>query len=613
MSRGTGRGMSCGRRWSALLAAALVAALAAGCASIPDRGPIFSGPELDPAQQPITLVFARDPVPGSSPEEIVRGFLRAAPDFREDHQVARRFLTPAATTAWNDTRGTLVYSYEAALTIKEVDPAGDAVPPLTTGATPGAVVPRDGERRTVRVQVPVHARVDAEGRYTGRAAKPRTVTRTFILEARNGAWRIADLADGLLVAQTDFETTFRDVTLYFPDLSGTWLVPDVRWFPVSGTTTTPTLVVKALLGGPAPWLLPAVRKPMPVGTELAFQNVRVADGVATIDLNRRALDAEPARWELFATQTRATLQSLSPLLTVSAVTFTVEQKPFDPPTPSSAPSEPGGGDEPQPRVPPPVPARPIVLNGKGSISTVVAGLRLQEVSGLAALRGKDPQAPAVDADGSTFAVLLEGRSRMLVASPSGPAVELLAGRALTRPSFDPLGWVWSSPGANTGVVYAGRPEPGVRRVVAGWLRGQQVLAMRASTDGTRMLVLARAGDRVRAYASAVVRTTNGTPRELAKPIDLLPDLVSATDAVWLDGQHVVILGRRFEVKAATLVVVQIGGTARSDITRSDAVLVAAAGLDTLRTFVQTRTGAVLARSGSGWAPVKDAQWPAMPG
>ena len=73
-----------------------VAALVAGCASIPTASTVRQGDEVLSGGQddPFIRVLARPPVDGMSQRQIVAGFLEASASFDGDHEVARQYLAP---------------------------------------------------------------------------------------------------------------------------------------------------------------------------------------------------------------------------------------------------------------------------------------------------------------------------------------------------------------------------------------------------------------------------------------------------------------------------------------------------------------------------------------
>jgi hypothetical protein len=80
-------------RRAAVVIAALVAPLLAGCAVIPTSGPIQQGAEVGvETTDQVIRVIARPPQSDMTPTQIVSGFLQASASFEDDHAVARWIL-----------------------------------------------------------------------------------------------------------------------------------------------------------------------------------------------------------------------------------------------------------------------------------------------------------------------------------------------------------------------------------------------------------------------------------------------------------------------------------------------------------------------------------------
>ena len=109
-SQGPGRGATdAARRRLAPVLLAGAALLLAGCSQIPTSGPIERGDEVRAVvDEPAVRVLPRDPVAGQTQREVVAGFLEASASFENDHEVARRFLTPEAAAEWNANAGVTV-------------------------------------------------------------------------------------------------------------------------------------------------------------------------------------------------------------------------------------------------------------------------------------------------------------------------------------------------------------------------------------------------------------------------------------------------------------------------------------------------------------------------
>jgi hypothetical protein len=261
-------------------------------------------------------------------------------------------------------------------------------------------------------------------------------------------------------------------------------------------------------------------------------------------------------------------------------------------------------------VSPLVDARPVVIDARGAVARLV-GRTSVPVSGLGALSLPGAVSPAVDAGSQHYAVLVEGRTRLVQAVPSGLAETLIRGRDLVAPSFDPFGWVWTAQAESGGVVYAARPQSAPAKVSVPWLIGARILSMRISREGARaVLVVDREGSGPDVYVAGVVRDQLGRPSELATPIRLIGDAVQATAASWVDESHVLVLARR-PGSAEQPWLIEIGGDARETLAAQGISITA--GNSEFDVYVQTAAGVVRTRLGSGWSDVPGVRWPSMPG
>jgi hypothetical protein len=596
------------------------------CMSIPREGPVVPGrPAGKDPNEGIFQYVPEGPAPGGTPEETVVGFVQAANGFSEDHRVARSFLSPARRVAWRPDASVDIYP-DALPPPRVVEQTGTPRAPATSATrapSPGAAVatpdpapsptagsyPRrdrdDAERATVAVDVPVTASIDDEGRYTAQpAGKRRKVT--YGLVRVGGEWRIDSLPDGILINALDFGVTFRPFPVYFSDAGHRFLVPDIHWFPY--TPAVPTALVRALLGGPAPWLSPAVTTGAPPGTRMAVNSVVVSVRTATVDLNDAALTASPEERQLLERQLRETLSGFA-----DAVKVTVQGADYD--IPSGGWADDSGEAATGPRVDPSVDARPIVLDAAGRVARVEGSEPESEivpVKGVEKLAVPGASRPAASSDGTVFAVLGPLRQSLLLQLPGTPqATAVIRGQqGLTAPSFDPQGWVWTSPATNHGVVYAARTD-GVTTVPAPWLNGYQVESLRASRDGARLLIGARRGNRAAVFVAAVPRQSDGRPAEVKSPLSLMPDLQTVTDTAWVSEGQVAVLGRRIGSTAQQTWVVRVGGEIKEVASAPGATSITAGNGDL--TLVAGSPSGMLTRAGQTWETTRNAHWPAFPG
>lgn len=265
-----------------LIALTLLSALLTGCAQLPTKVEIKSGPELvAPEAADFSYYIPTGPAEGASSQEIVSGFLAAGTGPQNDYSVAREFLTDEFAQRWN--------------------PAGEV---LIRDGAPGFTV--NGESSLV-VDVRVGASVDEHGRYLDNQ-EPEQASLRFTLEKQAGEWRISSAPNLTVVTSPVFSVVFNAFQVYFYNNTENALVSDLRWFP--SRASTGTKLVNALLAGPSSHLAQGVTSSIPPGTKLTIDAVNVEDGVAQVDFDSTALEADALERRLMLTQLRATLMQL---------------------------------------------------------------------------------------------------------------------------------------------------------------------------------------------------------------------------------------------------------------------------------------------------------------
>ena len=281
-----------------LFALAISAVLLAGCAQLPTKVDIKSGPELvAPEAADFSYYIPTGPSEGSTQQEIVSGFLAAGTGPQNDYSVAREFLTDEFAQRWNPAAEVLIR---------------DGAP----GFTPS------GES-SLMVDVRVGASVDEHGSYQENL-EPEQVTLRFGLERENGQWRIASAPNLTVVTSPVFSVVFNAFQVYFYNNTQNALVSDLRWFP--SRASTGTKLVNALLAGPSAQLAQGVVSSIPPGTKLTIDAVNIQDGVAQVDFDSTALEADSLERRLMLTQLRATLMQL---VGVSDVEVSINNSPQD--------------------------------------------------------------------------------------------------------------------------------------------------------------------------------------------------------------------------------------------------------------------------------------------
>jgi hypothetical protein len=214
-------------RVSVAVALVAVAAMTAGCAAIPKTSPVvpIGSSSLDKEN-----VKLPGPPAGAAPLNIVREFIQLAGTAANDHAASRAYLTEAAAEHWND---------DAQVTV--IDKGYGTLYSIGSGS--------ESEQS---VQVLLRAqRVGVLGSDGAFTSNRETITPTMDLVRENGEWRIDQLPDGLLIEQSVFQSSYRQVGVTFVDGARGTLVADPRWLPNAPSASWPSRTVEMLLAGPS--------------------------------------------------------------------------------------------------------------------------------------------------------------------------------------------------------------------------------------------------------------------------------------------------------------------------------------------------------------------------
>jgi Lipoprotein LpqB beta-propeller domain len=340
----------------------------------------------------------------------------------------------------------------------------------------------------------------------------------------------------------------------------------------------------------------------------------VVDGVATVDLNKPAREANAVQRLMLKNQLERTLSGPDQTaVAVSSVNVTVEQQVFEMQV-SPSPTSDAQGSAPGPAGPQPPPDvdGPLVgLDAKGAIVRLDGG-KAVPVKGLAVPASPTNTSPATETGGGAYAVLVDGRKRLVYAVPSGPTTTLVRGNGLLPPSFDPFGWVWTAQEQAGDVVIAALPGSGVSWVQASWLGGARLRSLRISPEGARaVLVAQRPAGATQVFVCSVVRDGKGRPIALGPPHLLLAGEQQVISAAWAGDTHVAVLVRG----SGQLVqpwVVELGGDAEQ-ATEVEGVAWISAGHGPQDLYATTATGAVRMLTAAGWQDVAGIRWASLPG
>lgn len=575
------------RRYAATLAAGAVLAVTA-CGGLSTSSAIQPGLEVGSVQENEVRVEVNPVAPGSSPQQVVQGFIRAAAASDDQYQVARSYLGSGPQSSWRPDSSVVVFGSDSELTYKASDDN-------TVTAVANAV-----------------ARIDGGGRY--QELPPRsTASVTFRLERSSGEWRISQVPEGFgtWLSRADLDRLYDPFRIYYVSAGDHRLVPDVRWLPLG--TGLATRLARSLLTGVPEYLRGAVRSDIPAGTRLAVDAVTIDSGTAKVDLSATRLGNDPGQRQNLGAQFLATVTQApgvdrvalqlegadlqmpngdSTVESLSVLGFAPPSDPVVKPVLRMGttlvpvdPDDVGDGGE---RVPPP---------GTGAFPTVQPGWAYLAMS------RSGQEIAAVGGDRAQL-IRWRGTTQVQLTAP---------GTGLTRPTYDREDVLWvagRSNGATKVWAVNAAADPGdaakstPQTVSAAWLTGRTVLSLRLSPDGQRVAVITtdREGRSPRVDVAGVVRQPNGLPASLAPPLRLAPTLTLARDAVWVDDATLAVLGRLTSSQVIRPWLVPLGGpiAAGPEI----------AGARTITTVngerglvVTTDDQRVLIRAGSRWQRV----------
>ena len=375
--------------------------------------------------------------------------------------------------------------------------------------------------------------------------------------------------------------------------------------PVTRTGVA-TSLLRSLLGGPTPWLAPAVITAFPANTQLTVDSAPIADGVVQVDLSTAVLSASPDDRKALSAQLVWTLRQLPE---VTGVRITVQSVPLQVPGAGVVQSRTAWSSYDPDGLP------------VGAPGYLVRGDRLLElqrtdvgpVSGPFG-DGRTPVlSPAVSPEGDQIAGLFPDRKTLLVGAANDKSLPVprLTGENLSPPSWDAFGNVWAVDRRGSGsVVWAVHVGGKAVQVSANDLSTLQVSSLRLSRDGARAAVIVNNGGQGRLSLARVERRTDGSITLGAlRPVE--SSLVEVKDVAWNDADHLAVLGRDAQGVLQPYLVDPGGTAVRVAGTLPGLATIAAAPGRPL--MVGTDDGKVYQDSDSGWREVGPGRDPIYPG
>lgn len=465
------------RRRTGFLALLVAALLATGCTTLPTQGNVHTRPDIDvgaPGQAP--YFTPPGPTKGDDRAGVVRGFLLALQANPPSTAVARQFLSAKARTRWKPVKGTIVYD------TSNVDDTGDAVVARLSDAH----------------------RLDPSGAWKqGVSGTSNSVT--FHLTQEDGEWRIDDPPDELAVPISYFPSLFAPFTLYFPDRTGTVLIPRRVYVPRGEQTATN--LVRGLLAGPGKGLAAVATSAFPPRTVLDLAVVVDDSGLAEIPLGPRGLRMSAGETSQVVAQLSRTLRQVPG---ITRIRLTVDGSPLtlaDGQTDASVNS--GSGLDPviaSSHDVVGIVGRRVVRDDDGTIGPIEGPLG----KGGFALRSV-----ALDIERNKVAAVAANGHRLYLAADRGSTAITkvrtpVSGTNLLRPAFDRFGRLWTvdraARGAVVHVVSAGKDR--VVRVPG--VSGRPISAFAVTRDGARFVATLATGSRPTILVSEIVRSPTGS-------------------------------------------------------------------------------------------------------
>lgn len=539
--------------------------LLSACTSLPTEGPVNATRAPDGTNQTVGF-YANGPREGSTPEEIVYGFLTAsAAGLSDDFEVARQFLSPQASEEWRPLEEVRIYA--------------DARVPVTTRT----------ETQAVRLSLGAEGSIDPSGRFM-MSSSDAVITTDFSL-ARNadGEWRIIDLDNGLLISATLFESQYSKSELHFLTADSQYLVADLRWFP---RTTYASAATRELFEGPSEWLSDAVRTAVPPGTTIGSRGISTTSGTATVSLSEEALSVSGYQRALFMAQIEETLTMLS---SIQNVELTVDGVPWEVNQSISLSSYPFTESTMLVNVD----GRPSLYENGSAVSLSMTDVPT-DLEALTIGYGDNPPMVAI-ADGS----------RLVTLPNNGTApVTLLEGDTIGTPSIDIYDWIWAGSGDT---IIAFTAEGDRVPLSASWLDGGTVDSIHVSREGARAVVVWHNETNTYITTTAIIRDGNGEPVALDGALELGAGVDEVLDVAWIDETTVAALATLPGGSNPGIYAVPIGGPI-TPITEVNGATSITAGSGQGSLVLATENGQILERSGGGWRLLlTDGSSPALPG
>ncbi|GAB3087933.1 LpqB family beta-propeller domain-containing protein [Corynebacterium aquatimens] len=483
----------------------LCVATLTGCTTLPSNTEPHAIRSFEPTKPDAPVIVPED---GQQPDLIVRDFFAACAHPTSDFEVARNFLTPRASEAWNPGDKKLIVE---GLDIKTALGDEGSAKPNTFLVTANIV----GELW------PGGAFVPNTGQFEGELS----------VEQVNGQWRISNLPNDLVLERTELSKNYQHINLYFFDAPGQSLVTDKRWV-YSRHKAVDSELARMLVEGPAEQLLPALSVETPESVAFVGHNQGRYEftGFGDADEQTRARFAAQLVWTLAIAGIAGPYSIYAdgtPLVGGSPELNTRDFTDLDP-----SGRVPGG--------------RAVYAQSNGNVFRIKEG----EVTPLPAPLGEGGRIASIDiaSDGAYAAALKDspdGEQAFYFGSMDGDTVafhrEVFRAKSMTRPTFETdhrVAWtVADGSRIKRAVRSATTDDVTVSDVDLVLPNGveENISVLRLSRTGARAVFIA--GGRL--FVGVVKRDEDGG-RSIVNVAEYAPDLGGAVSAEWQpDGSLIV--------------------------------------------------------------------------
>ena len=448
----------------AAIATIAMTSILAGCAGIPDSGPVerVSAPGTR-THSTVRYEPAR-PRPGATPQQIVHGYVDAMLAYPEATGIVQSYLTPNAASAWKSTAGMVVYS-QVSSKLRDVD----------------------GDLAEVSLQAHRMLTVDQAGRASVQGGNAQYTLR---LERSAGEWRVANPVPGYVVSRRFADDYLRSFPLWFFDASGRRLVPELVHSVVN--EQLPLVLTRRLADGPQEGVL---RTYLPGPDNL---HVTVTGRIVQVDVR----GSGTRNSDEITAQLLSTLRGASGLDGVRILFNGVPEGDVHPidAVVGFGPGRPGSH----------------VYGVRGNRVVDVDGERIRSVAGP---WGRSAQnAVGVAVDSATIAAVQGPRTSVVIGARRGGDLSRIEGVEFADPVWDGDHRLWlvDNPGdIRIRVIKDGE----TRTVDSAVLQSGElpVQSLRISPDDSRYAVVVRAGKQAAVEVGAIERDVDGAPTRLLRP------------------------------------------------------------------------------------------------